>query len=137
MLFSITTIFIFFCSIIFKLIHHDIFSNWFIMRELIIKSIWIIEMNNSPSFFMSCFLGLVVEQQTTNYNFTDLRTESLKLSLKLCQSLVQKLRILTIHQYLFKEALWVSIDQRLANLHWVCRVITKTVLTKYFKSVSL
>ena len=42
-------------------IHHDIFSNWFIMWELIINSIWIINKKNSLFILMSCFLGLMVD----------------------------------------------------------------------------
>ena len=32
-------------------IHHDVFSHWFIMRELIINSVWIIHMTNSLPIF--------------------------------------------------------------------------------------
>ena len=52
----------------FNPIHHAMFSNWFTMRELIINSIWIINITNSLSIYMSCFLGLMVEQKTSNHN---------------------------------------------------------------------
>ena len=51
----------------FNPIHYDIFSYWFIMRELIINSIWILYVTNSLSIYMSCFLSLVVEQLSSNY----------------------------------------------------------------------
>ena len=57
-------------------IHHDTFSNRFIMRELIINSIWIIDMKNSLSIFMSYFLALVVELSTSKYNSTGPRFKS-------------------------------------------------------------
>ena len=60
----------------FNPIHHDIFSNWFIMSELIINPIWILDMKNSLIIFMCCFLGLVVEQKTATYNFIDPRFKS-------------------------------------------------------------
>ena len=44
--------------------HHDIFFNWFIMRELIINSILIIDIENTLSNLMFCIPGLVVEQQS-------------------------------------------------------------------------
>ena len=43
-------------------IHHDIFSHWIIMSELIINSILVKQVKNSLSIFMSCLLGLVVDQ---------------------------------------------------------------------------
>ena len=46
------------------------------MSELIINSIWIIDIKNSLQIFMSCFFSPVVEEYTSNYNFSGPSFES-------------------------------------------------------------